>query len=37
VAAVSSLKQLGPRPALFARAIGAVVMAMGAAVVMRAW
>jgi hypothetical protein len=37
VAVAVSLERLGPRPALFARAIGAVVMAMGAVVVMRAW
>ena len=37
VAVAVSLERLGPRPALFARAIGAVVMAIGAVVVMRAW
>ena len=37
VAVAVSLERLGPRPALFARAIGAVVMAMGAVVVARAW
>jgi predicted metal-binding membrane protein len=37
VAVAVSLERLGPRPALFARAIGAVVMAMGAVVVVRAW
>ncbi|HLQ00943.1 MAG TPA: DUF2182 domain-containing protein, partial [Burkholderiales bacterium] len=37
VAVAVSLERLGPRPALFARAIGAVVMAIGAAVVIRAW
>ena len=37
VAVAVSLERLGPRPALLARAIGAVVMAMGALVVVRAW
>ena len=37
VAVAVSLERLGPRPALLARTIGAVVMAMGALVVVRAW
>ena len=37
VAVAVSLERLGPRPALLARAIGAVVMAMGALVVVQAW
>ena len=37
VAVAVSLERLGPRPVLLARAIGAVVMAMGALVVVRAW
>src|SRR5436309_2553384 len=37
VAVAVSFERLGPRPALLARAIGAVVMAMGALVVVQAW
>jgi len=37
VAVAVSLERLGPRPVLLARAIGAVVMAMGALVVVQAW
>jgi len=37
VAVAVALERLGPRPALLARAIGAVVMATGALVLVRAW